>query len=829
MALLKKLLSGMLALFIILGTSAAESELLQNGDFEKGLPNGLVLKNAAIVNEGGKVLKLEGKDSSAVIKGIKTEPGQRYKLSFQAKAGAKTLTGNGYQSFRVYVSWQDTERKEGTEWLDSFPEGYQAKTLIFNAPMCNKPMIISCELKDAGSIYLDNFKLEALSPEKLPDLKISVDKPFYRNIIYSSDPVSEIAGSVSANENVASAELKFSEKDSGKVLFGKKFANINGKFEFSIPAEDLEYGKYILSVIPFAKDGKALDKVETPIWKLEKGPMEIIYKKDLNCYINNSIFFPIVFYKTGIIVSNKSVDDDMRAAFYHARKNGVNTFIIWVGPKSKTVLNLLNAAAEFDCKLILSLGSASSTDKEVFKNWQHNILNVLRPEIIAHKALFGYFLTDEPMWGGVPLETLRVSYDFIKEIDSYRPININEAPRGTISDLNKYSAYADIWGTDIYPVPAPSSHSNLEDRTITCVGKYTQIFRNSVNQRKPIWMVLQAFSWGTFLGRKPEIYPTVKESEFMAFDCLVNGAQSIGFWGIYCINNPQFYEVLFSTTKKLAALSGVITLPTIDNIVKCNSSEIKFLTKEKDGNIYIIAVNESNKEVAPLFIGTFGSSSVKVVSENRSIPCNNGFKDSFSPYGCHVYATGDLPEPIIKSIPLNEEMEEKGSPFIKNVLLRQCEYKGNAQWIWFPGKSNTAFSKAAFEKKISVNEIPAKAEIAITADDNYVLSVNGSKVGEDDSGYDIAECYDITSLLKKGVNTIYIEAADAGMPPCGLFVDISLLDSNGKTSNILSDSSWKTKEIEKFSDCPPAEFKGINSAKVADYGHGPWISVFLNK
>ena len=833
MGLSEKFLLGVMACLFSTGLFAAESKLIANGDFESGSPKGLLLNNASIVNEGGaagpKALKLEGKNSTAVIKGIKTSPGQRYKLSYQAKAGDKILTNTTFQYFKLYVSWEGADQKNGVEWQDTWQNSYQNKELVFTAPKIDFPkgMTITCELNDAGSLLLDDLKIEALPPEKLPDVSISVNKPFFRNTIYSSDPVSEITGSVAANENVSNAELKLSEQG-GNVIFEKKFSNIKGLFNFSIPAEDLENSKYILSITPFAKDGKVLDKVETPLWKLEKSPMEVVYKSDLNCYINGKLFYPVVSWRTSCIGAGIP-SDDMRQAFYLARKNGINTFLLNPG-RVKDSLALLDAAKEFDCKVVFYIGNTNRTDKESLKRWKHELLNKIRPEILAHDAFFGYFLTDEPMWRGVQLENLMLSYNFIKEIDPYRPIWINEAPRGTVKDLAEYSAAADIWGVDIYPIPAPNGHSSLDDKGITSVGKYTRIFRDSVNGRKPVWMALQGFSWGSF-SKKPKVYPDKSQSDFMAFDCIVNGAQSISYWGMTYIDEPSFWDTIFNTTGKLAALSGVITLPDASaETVKCNNSAIKLSAKVKEGNIYIIAVNESDKEVDVKFSGAFETPSVKVVFENREIACSKGFTDKFPAYGYHVYATDDLPEPVVKPLPSDEEMDKAPSVFKEYASGKKnaAKYTGKAQWIWFPGKNTVAFSTVALRKEFNLDEIPPKAEMIITADDTYVLYINGKKVGQDcGDGWEVAEIYDIKPFLKKGNNTIYVEAADAGTAPCAFITDISLLDSKGNKSNILSDSSWQVKEIEDFSKQPDFSFKGIDAAKIVDYGKGPWSSNLL--
>jgi len=817
-------------------TSTAETannkdhcSLVTSCDFDKSIPSGLVLKNAQIVERGGrsgsKALKLAGTGSGGEIKGIRTNPGQRYKLSYHVKAGEKVLTDTGCQYFRVYVSW-DNLTSRGMEWLDTLAV-YQKKELIFTAPTRDYPkgMTIHCEINDAGTLFLDDLYLEALPPEKEPAVRIHINMPFYRNTIYNSTQEKEINGYVSVDVAVSSVSLTLCKEGEVSSVFNKTFYNIEKSFPFAIPADDLKYGKYILSIIPVAQDGSTLEKIQTPIWKLEKSPVEIVCRNDLNFYINGKIFYPIILW--GGLLDINMTSDNLRRFFYCARKKGFNTFMVSAGGRFQDILYLLDIAKNFDCKIILATGNLDRIDYESIKNWKHNLLNKFRSQVLSHEAFAGYFLTDEPMWRGVALENLLASYEIIKEIDPYRPIWINEAPRGALNDLKKYSAAADIWGVDIYPVPSPSNHSALNDKGPTSVGKYTQISIESVEMRKPVWMALQGFAWGALpaSSRKLKIYPDEKQSCFMAFDCIVNGAQGISYWGTQFIDDSSFWNVLFNTTEKLAMLSGVIVLPEIQQgKITSDNCAIRFCAKENAGNVYIIAVNESATEVDVKFRGLSEITKVSVVFENREITCkSNSFSDKFMPYGTHVYASGKLPDPVVKPIETDKELDKEPSIFDEYVKGKSMvrKYDGKAKWIWFPGENTTPLSRAAFKKEFTVDELPVTAKIIITADDHYVLWVNGNKVSEDND-WSTAESYDLKTFLKKGPNTIYVEAADEQNPPSAFLADILLVDSKGNKKNIVTDDSWSAKKINEFSGPDVIMGGGINAENIADYGKGPW-------
>lgn len=135
------------------------------------------------------------------------------------------------------------------------------------------------------------------------------------------------------------------------------------------------------------------------------------------------------------------------------------------------------------------------TDSAHFERWDRMYRKGMQ-KYLKHPSLIGYCNTDEPAWRGVASAPVVEAYEYIRKIDPYRPVMLNEAPRGKIADLRSYAAACDTYGVDIYPVPSPNPHSGLDDKTMTCVGRYADLCREVVRDRKPVWMTLQGFAWG---------------------------------------------------------------------------------------------------------------------------------------------------------------------------------------------------------------------------------------------------------------------------------------------------------------------------------------------
>lgn len=146
-----------------------------------------------------------------------------------------------------------------------------------------------------------------------------------------------------------------------------------------------------------------------------------------------------------------------------------------------------------------------------------------------------------------------------------------------------------------------------------------------------------------------------------------------------------------------------------------------------------------------------------------------------------------------------------------------------AQWIWdasdAPGESSTKprFVRRTFELAAA----PSKAELAITADNSYVVYVNGQKVGADDS-WNSVESYDVAKHLRAGKNTVAVRAANQG-GPAGLLVWLGVTVDN-KPLSIASGPSWRltTQESAGWEDAAFDDAAWKPAVSLGAAGIGPW-------
>ncbi len=147
-----------------------------------------------------------------------------------------------------------------------------------------------------------------------------------------------------------------------------------------------------------------------------------------------------------------------------------------------------------------------------------------------------------------------------------------------------------------------------------------------------------------------------------------------------------------------------------------------------------------------------------------------------------------------------------------------------AEWIWH-GDLGTRVGQCSFRKTFSLDSVPAKATVWITADNGYELIVNGARLGsEEGAGTEVwqgAERYDVRRVLRPGENVIAVRATNLG-GPAGLLVVVRMDDQD-----VVTDGSWLTSlTAGKGWELPDAEGAGWEPALVVGpLGCEPWGSI----
>ena len=125
-----------------------------------------------------------------------------------------------------------------------------------------------------------------------------------------------------------------------------------------------------------------------------------------------------------------------------------------------------------------------------------------------------------------------------------------------------------------------------------------------------------------------------------------------------------------------------------------------------------------------------------------------------------------------------------------------------AQWIWFGGDAGELSGAVDqpwpvgmryFRKSV---DMPAgfaaqQARLALTADDEWTLWVNGEKLGQGNRWQQV-QAFDVKARLKPGRNMLAVEVKNTSPSPAGLIVSLDIAPQNGPALRVISDASWKS-------------------------------------
>jgi hypothetical protein len=817
--------------FSLIENPARPAESIYNGNFEQDLI-GWESGDDVSISGGGyageKCLKLvsmkKNADSVVVQKHIPLKAGEKYRLTYWVKAGNSSTAGTGYQFFRVFASWDGFEQRYGLAWQDAL-QCWQRRTLEFNAPIkANSGVNITCQIQGPGTIFFDDLKLERIEPtEKNTSVTIILRRPSYRDVIFSSYPVDMIEGDVAiGSKDVRNVVVTFGRKN-GTPVWSKEYEVSSSLISFLIPATDLSVAEYILTVEGMSEKGTVLGEDSRTIKKVASAANEVVIREDNVTMINGKPFFPIGLWD--VAANERDLYEFSKAGFNLFRSPDLNQNILDMAQRQHMMV--IGGIAEYLPE------NPADPQRKALEEASRNKINAFR----YHPALLVYYLSDEPFWGGKPLEQLLASYHFHRELDPYHPIWINEAPRGEIAEVAAYGQACDIFGVDIYPIPEGCGHSGLKDQTMACIGKYTDRMRASVNDRKPIWMTLQGFAWGDHAnllnnGPKAPIYPTSEQSRFMAYDAIIHGATGIMYWGTDYIAEPAFWDVLFKTTSELRDMSRVFVSETVEpSNIKCDQLAVKILHKRCEGKDYLLAINDSSKPLSAKIITPFEESSFNVFFENREVKLQDScISDWFKPYDVHVYSNSlTLPLPLV--LPA-QKMPEGKIHFLEAAQKRKQEldrkynmplYHGKANWIWYPGKYYQASQRTLFRKTFDLDTPVRKAVLLAAADGESDLYVNGQKIDRTFT-WGVMKAVDVFPLVKQGKNVIAWNCFSGDSPPSGLFCELSIETADGEKIQIISDGTWKVSEEGK-TEWQAIDFDDknwIQAEVIGPTGTSPW-------
>ena len=705
--------------------------------------------------------------------GIPVARGTRYRLT------VNVMCEEFNHPYRFFVGWKAAasggadhggiSQKFGLERQDGFT-AWQTKSLEFTTPV--KPfsfMYITLENLAPGKVWFDNVTLERLGGVEAAPLTVALTSPAYRNTFYASHPVREISGTVRFGVKVAfpaEAVLELLDSRGGKIASGRCTIRENGaKFTLPLDSGKLAEGSYTLK-ISVSRDGKTLCSAETALSKVGKAEYEVIPDSNNMLRINGQPFFPVGLYEP----------DFTEGDFRRYQRFGFNT-ILYMSSNAPSIKLVAAKAHQYGLKIVSHYVFSGS-------------------EVTQSPAFLGYHNADEPAWMGSDRDTLLKKYREMSKLDPYHPVWMNHAPRNDIETLSMYNEACDISGVDIYPVsssPQGSGHSDLDDRTISCVGKYAEKMRRSVNDGKPIFMVLQGFAWSHLRNRNATDarYPDYRETRFMVWDSIIHGANGVFYYATNRMDpKHRLWLDMAKVNHEVQSLAAVITAPPGKPCVT-DDPLVVAATRDVGGDQVIFMENTANapRRVKVTFPGFDGK--CFELYRDAPIPVKDGvFEVALEPYDIRIFSG----KPRKTSFdPAGEYSfgDDRAAVRYKEIPFDRLGdgimgYDWRGAWIWSTGRPFAP--RAYLRRKFTVGGTVRSAHIAVSADASYRLTVNGKEVGSGACCW-VAQSYDLTGFFRPGENVIAIEGIGDG-GPTGVLFEGKIVSDKG-SEYFVSDASWK--------------------------------------
>ena len=233
---------------------------------------------------------------------------------------------------------------------------------------------------------------------------------------------------------------------------------------------------------------------------------------------------------------------------------------------------------------------------------------------------------------------------------------INEAQRSDMGYVNQYLDAIDITGSDVYPINSIRVNGSTKGRlSMQNIGKKTKRW-TATSEGKPVWMVLQAFSWHELgvldkgYNTLPIAYPSFGESRYMAYDVIANGARGVMYWHMKYLTSNECRESLYALTNELNALQPFLTTdPKPITVVtyqegKDAGAQVAATARQYGRDWMVALVNESDTTQMGVVVEGLphlnGHKLVELYGEDDVIVRNGKFITRMRPFEVKVFATG---------------------------------------------------------------------------------------------------------------------------------------------------------------------------------------------
>ncbi len=665
--------------------------------------------------------------------------------------------GNPGTKFRCYTEFQHDAKYVGTfiSPETSVYAGWRQQVFKFKMPSerPNKGYLV-LQLMTEGYVNFDNVKVVPADTLPKSEAVLSandycrfLDQPRNSNFIMPNVP-SELTLECFVPDSRLHVELAVI--DGGTV----------GKWDFEdLPIRETTTVKINLpKLAPEAYELKYTSgKLEDFDWfrVSEKDNLRVKFDENNILLVDGGHFFPI-----GICTPSRDLDS-MRVY----GKSGINVINCICSGGDQVSEYFVPALTKFGLKAMEwnNWGWMQNTPEDDIRDSY-----IKRSKILKEQDRVICFLSDEAMWGSVKVDSMRKFYRLMFKYCPDYPAWLNHAPRLTGSpdqpnqsfdNGRRFARSGNLTGVDIYPIPEGHGHNNLKNRTMSCVGEYTDLCRKLTWDTKPVWMIIQAFGWSEEGGKLDEKNPrpTEKQLRFMIWNAITHGARGIVWYGAGCKDvYSEWWRIFAKVNLELKAITDLMVLSPIEDITGLPEG-----VRGIRGKGYAVYVNENKAEA---------------VADGRAL----------EPQG--VLFVTDKPLNVVAPPRFVKEEQSLGKKL--DYEIRPFDVAGD--WVAHPNHTNTPHVTVYSRQSFTLDKAK-DVVLYISADDQARLKINGRELKMDKiSGHRRVSILDITKFVKAGENTINVALTNM-TGPTGMRYEIK---ADGKTVATTGNDTMFSKDGE---------------------------------
>lgn len=557
------------------------------------------------------------------------EPG----LVWSAKTHLTNQTGS-FRFFRVVATLSVPGAPDSSGELVNGLDDRQASEypLVLAVPATGNGSL-RLELRDRGDgslLAVRRYQLELV----YTPLRITLDRPWYRQCIYATETVEQLSGVAEAaldEPALQAAELRLTLLGDGGVVAERTIAPAAATMPFELPVVNLPVGSYRLSARLQAGE-RVLCEAAVPLHRLAPARAEVRLDEHNVTRVDGEPFLPFGWF---------SIPE---ARYETVRQQGFNVLVDYNAQyrKVEEQLALLDRVAAAGLKVAFYPypSSAFLTNEAWGSPVSESEERVLRERVRAlkdHPAVLGWYMADEPeLRPALPERTTRLR-EICAEEDPYHPcIMLND----TIEGIRKYVDGGDILMPDPYPLFLKGGHAA---RSIDRTTEYLAAIHEAGRGRRGVWVTPQAFNYGDY-GRLNNRCPNLIELRNQMVQAICQRATGF-IWYTYSQNDnyPALSIGMPFLAQEAQLLKPAILAPQTDRPLVVEPGDAKVIATQRSvGEIrYVFAVNvDPGPCEAAIALPDGPPLRWYVVSEGRAVAVEEGrLRDRFDGYGTHVYVT----------------------------------------------------------------------------------------------------------------------------------------------------------------------------------------------